>query len=306
MAEAESKRSDVLTILDDYNVPSRYTDLRTIIALAVGCGWARTSTRKGHIFVAYDGEQVNLPGSAHLNFDVFRTLARKIVRHRAPASARPLHLPLVLQPLGALVNEIIAVVKPTYDQIAVLEDIVADHDEQEAAWREQQRLAAAPLPQPIKAEKPEERHLTDQQAASVSTIIRTWSDGYVDYACNMAGCGYVSENPRSVSSHHASHTKSHLRAVPQPEEDDLEPGYEPLPDEIVVEIPIPPSDDLMAQVAALVSLLVEQQSRERIAALEQEKEAYLLRAITAEDELDKVRNELGALSGMLDGMLKRP
>jgi len=44
---------------------------------------------------------------------------------------------------------------------------------------------------------------------SPTTLQRTWSDGDVDYACALDGCGYTSDKPVSVARHYgAAHTRS--------------------------------------------------------------------------------------------------
>jgi hypothetical protein len=68
---------------------------------------------------------------------------------------------------------------------------------------------------------------------SAATMERRWSNGYVDYLCALKGCGYSSDNARSVSTHYGKAHTVNGEGTPYAEAekvvsldmDYLEPGY---------------------------------------------------------------------------------
>src|SRR5262245_10378599 len=72
----------ITELMHDLGIPSRFTDVGALVALAIGCGW-RTTGSKALSLIAVDGTPIDLPGNSHLKMAVFRARARTIVRHRA-------------------------------------------------------------------------------------------------------------------------------------------------------------------------------------------------------------------------------
>lgn len=213
-------------------------DVRAVTILAVGLGWHVAKTRGIHL-AAEDGTTISLPTNAGLNFKVFRSRIRTVVRHGVIRTRLPfiewaeqvIELSKLDQSHATVVREAAATISSEQHWQHVGGGTVEDRT---------RRTGIAPLDPPTPDPAPA-LHITREEPWSAhgrvraggsetypsdAVMERTWSDGTIDYVCRWPDCDWHSDVPRSVSAHYGAHLRGQGKS-PAPEADGLDESWVP-------------------------------------------------------------------------------
>jgi hypothetical protein len=244
LSELTSQLNQGYDVPDDVMESILNRDVRAIALIAIGLGW-RVGKAKGINLTAEDGTAVQLPTNAGLNFKVFRSRIRTVVRHGVIRTRLPFtewveqcivitklehsHANLVREAVAAITSE------QHWQNVGggVLEkdDIVVTHGKPTRSEANRPDVADSPAPDHITREEPWSAHGRVRSGGSETypsdaVMERVWSSGKHDYICRWPDCDYVSDIPRSTAAHYGSHVRGQGKA-PQPEADGIDPAWAP-------------------------------------------------------------------------------
>ena len=237
----------------------RYEDTQILVYVAHFTGW-HIVQQKALKLVAVDGTTLEVPTNSGLNFKVFRSRLRTILRHRDPALSVPLGpmINMCIEHVGvkvaranqlrSVVSEFAEVHKPVKTPAAPFAPTTAekyplDREHQDALSMSKEEVVAAfdagepaevitqRKPEVIR-EEPWSAHThvgkdgLSRTYPSEAVLEREWSDGTIEHVCQAPDCDYAGV-PRSVASHFASKHRRGQGRADQPPIDGIDPDWTP-------------------------------------------------------------------------------
>lgn len=221
-------------IQDDVMESILNRDVRSIALIAIGLGW-RVGKAKGVNLTAEDGTSVQLPTNAGLNFKVFRSRIRTVIRHGVIRTRLP---------FTEWVEQCIRLTKLEHSHAQLIRDAVTTISS-EQHWatvgggtledakltEEADGSVVVEAPNHITREEPWSAHGRVRSGGSETypsdaVMERHWSDNTIDYACRWPDCDYVSSIPRSTAAHYGSHLRGSGKS-PAPEADGFDSAWVP-------------------------------------------------------------------------------
>lgn len=222
-------------------------DARSVALAAIGLGWRITKTNRGIHLTAEDGTGIQLPKNTGLNFKVFRSRVRTVMRHGVIRSRIPylewinhtIHITKIEASHAQVLRDAAALLSTdqhwsvtgggTLDESGELTITKTPQGDEQAGFLMEESLV--PADTHITLEEPWSAHGRVRSGGSETypsdaVMERTWSDGTKDYLCRWPDCGWHSDIPRSVAAHYGAHMRGQGKAT-QPETDGLDETWVP-------------------------------------------------------------------------------